>query len=110
LRARASDAFIATADLREGKRTVPAKPFLAARMGKIPNQVILRAKAVAKRGVSDCWQYSLDGETWVTIGTTTVANTSLLGATPLTAYMFRFQATIKQTTGAWSETITFTTA
>jgi hypothetical protein len=104
-----AEAFIAAAGLHEGKRTLPAKPFLAARMGKVPNQVILRAKAVAKRSVSYCWQYSLDGKTWLTIGTTTVANTSLLGTTPLTAYMFRFQSTIKQTTSAWSETITFTT-
>ena len=48
-------------------------------------------------------------QTWVTIGTTTVANTSLLGTTPLTTYLFRFQSTIKQTTSAWSQTITFTT-
>ena len=48
-------------------------------------------------------------KTWTTIGTTTEANTSLLGSTPLTTYMFRFQSTIKQTTSAWSATVTFTT-
>jgi hypothetical protein len=90
--------------------TRPSKPFLAASMGKIPNQIILRAKAVAKRGVSYCWQSSVDGgKTWQTIGTTTVANTSLLGATPQTTYLFRFEHTIKQTTSAPSQSISFTT-
>jgi hypothetical protein len=105
-----ADAFIAAAGLQQGKRTPFAKPFLAARMGKIPNQVILRAKAVANRSVSYCWQYSTDGgKTWLTIGTTTVAHTSLLNTTPLTTYLFRFQSTVKQVTSAWSQTITFTT-
>jgi hypothetical protein len=49
------------------------------------------------------------GTTWVTIGTTTEANTSLLGTTPLTTYLFRFQSTVKQTMSAWTQTITFTT-
>jgi hypothetical protein len=105
-----ADAYIAASGLHQGKVTPRQKAFLAASMGKIPNQIILRAKAVARRGVSYCWAYSLDGgKTWVIIGTTTEANTSLLGSTPLTAYMFRIQTTIKQTTSAWSQTITFTT-
>jgi hypothetical protein len=104
------DALIAASGLREGKVNRPPKAFLAASMGKIQNQIILRAKAVARRGVCYAWEYSLDGgKTWVTIGTTTEANTGLLNSTPLTAYMFRFQTTIKQTTSAWSQTITFTT-
>jgi hypothetical protein len=106
-----ADAMITAAGLRQGKRVSPAKAFLAASMGEIPNQVILRAKAVARRNVSYCWQFSLDGgKSWVTIGITTEANTSLLGTTPLTTYLFRFQTTIKQTTGAWSQTISFTTS
>jgi hypothetical protein len=106
-----ADAMITAATLRQGKVTRAQKPFLAAKMGKIPNQIVLRAKAVARRSVSYCWQFSLDGgKTWVTIGTTTEANTSLLNSTSLTAYMFRIQTTIKQTTSAWSETISFTTS
>ncbi len=105
-----AEAMITAATLHQGKVTRPQKPFLAAKMGKIPNQIVLRAKAVAKRSVSYCWQFSLNGgQSWVTIGTTTEANTSFLNSTPLTAYMFRIQTTIKQTTSAWSQTITFTT-
>jgi hypothetical protein len=105
-----ANAYITAAGLQEGKVNRPPKAFLAAKMGKIPNQIVLRAKAVAKRSVSYCWVYSLDGgKTWVTIGTTTEANTSLLNSTPMTTYMFRIQTTIKQTTSAWSQTITFTT-
>jgi hypothetical protein len=105
-----ANAYITASGLQEAKVTRPQKAFLAAKMGKIPNQIVLRAKAVAKRNVSYCWVYSLDGgKTWVTIGTTTEANTSLLNSTPMTTYMFRIQTTIKQTTSAWSQTITFTT-
>jgi hypothetical protein len=105
-----AQAMIAAATMHEGKVTRPQKPFLAAKMGKIPNQIVLRAKAVAKRAVSYCWQFSSDnGKTWTTIGTTTEANTSFLNSTPATAYMFRIQTTIKQTTSAWSQTISFTT-
>jgi len=103
-------AMIAASALHERKTSPHTKPFLSARMGPSPNQIILRAKAVARRGVCYSWQFSLDGgKTWLTIGTTTEANTSLLGSTPLTTYLFRFQSTIKQTTSAWSQTISFTT-
>jgi hypothetical protein len=104
-----AEAIIAAANLRERKKSAYTKPFLAARMGPEQNQIVLRAKAVARRGVSYCWQYSLNGTVWVTIGTSTVANTSFFGSTPLTAYLFRFQATIKQTASAWSQTVSFTT-
>jgi hypothetical protein len=104
-----AEAIIAASGLHERKKAAYTKPFLAARMGPEQNQIVLRAKAVAPRGVSYCWQFSLDGKVWVTIGTTTEAHTSFSGSTPLTAYVFRFQATIKQTASAWSQTITFTT-
>jgi hypothetical protein len=103
-------AMIAAANLHQMKVTSRSKPFLAATMGAAPNEIVLRAKAVAKRGVCYCWQSSVDGgKTWVTLGTTTVATTTMPGSTPLTAYLFRFQSTIKQTTSAWSATISFTT-
>ena len=105
-----TDAVLAAFGLPERKTSPRAKPFLSARMGPTQNEIILRAKAVARRGVSYGWQLSLDGgQAWVTIGTTTEAHTSLLGSTPLTTYLFRFQSTIKQTTSAWSQTIRFTT-
>jgi hypothetical protein len=104
-----ASALIAAADLRPAKTAERSKAFLAASMGDVPNQIILRAKAVAKRGVSYCWQFSLDGKVWTTIGITTEANTSLLGTTPLTTYLFRIQTTMKQTTSAWSQSISFTT-
>ena len=105
-----AEAMIAASCLRMGKATPRSKPFLSAKMGAAPHQIILRAKAVAKRAVSYLWQYSLDGgTTWVTIGTSTDASTIFLDATPKTAYLFRFQATIKQTTIAPSQSIPFTT-
>jgi hypothetical protein len=105
-----AEAMIAASCLRQGRATTRSKAFLAAKMGAAPHEVILRAKSLAKRGVSYLWQYSLDnGTTWVTIGTSTDASTIFAGATPKTAYLFRYQATIKQTTMAPSQSIPFTT-
>ncbi len=71
-----------------------------------PGEVIVRAKAV--KGASYEWQYSLDGgKTWIAMGTTTVANTTLLGMTVATTVMFRFRTTVKKTTSDWSPTISF---
>jgi hypothetical protein len=105
-----AEAMIVASCLRQGRTTPRSKPLLAAKLGAAPHQIVLRAKAVAKRGVAYLWQYSIDGgATWVNIGTSTEANTIFTGATPKTAYLFRYQATIKQTTSAPSQPISFTT-
>jgi len=82
------------------------KPPLQASMGPAPGEVIVRAKAVAKRAAYE-WQISSDGASWTTFATTTVADTSVPGLTPGTTYFFRFRATRKRTTGDWSQTIKF---
>lgn len=78
------------------------KPALEAVTGKTPNEVLVRAKAARKRAAYE-WQHSADGgETWTTIGTTTVAETSLAGLAVGTTHHFRFRTTIAKTTGPWS--------
>jgi hypothetical protein len=87
--------------------THPNKPPLQAKMGPTPGEVIVRAKAVAKRAAYE-WQVSSDGgKTWTTFATTTVADSSILNLTPGTTYSFRFRTTVKKTTSDWGQPISF---
>jgi hypothetical protein len=47
------------------------------------------------------------GKTWVSAGTTTVADTTVLGLTAGTMYLFRVQTTLARTTGDWSQQLAF---
>jgi hypothetical protein len=90
------------------KRVAPRnKPQLAVAMGATPGEGVLRAKAVG-RGAAYEWQYSSDGgKTWAAIGITTVANTTVMGLSAGTVYLFRFRTTRKKVTGDWSQTVSF---
>jgi hypothetical protein len=101
--------IIESAGFFQRKGTLPWKANLAALMAPVtPGEVLVRAKAVKGRASYE-WQYSTDlGKTWITMGTTTVANTSLPGMTGGAALMFRFRTTVSKTTSDWSPTITFT--
>lgn len=100
-------AIVESAGMSQKRVTLPSKPNLAAKMARVsPGEVLVRAKAV--KGASYEWQYSLDGgKTWIAMGTTTVANTSLLGMTVGTTCLFRFRTTVKKTTSDWSPTFSF---
>jgi hypothetical protein len=88
------------------KSSARPKPDLAAAMGKTPGQVIVRARAV--RGSAYEWQSSTDGgATWLSLGITTVANTSAAGLARGTTCLFRFRTTRGSVTGDWSPTISF---
>ena len=69
--------IIESAGFFQKKVTLPSKPYLEALMAPVtPGEVLVRARAVKRAGYE--WQYSLDGgKTWLTMGNTTVANTSL---------------------------------
>ena len=99
--------IIESAGMFQKQVTLPNKPNLAAKMAPVtPGEVLVRAKAV--KGASYEWQYSPDGgKTWIAMGTTTVANTSVLGMTAGTTLLFRFRTTVKKTTSDWSPTISF---
>jgi hypothetical protein len=83
------------------------KPALEALMGPSPGQVIVRAKAVGKRAAAYEWQVAVSGNAWSTIGTTTVAETSVPGLTAGTTYLFRLRTTVKNTTGDWSQSVSY---
>src|SRR6185312_11161264 len=100
--------IIESAGLFQKKATLPFKPELDARMAPVnPGEILVRARAVKRASYE--WQYSLDGgKTWLPMGTTTVANTSLLGMTAGANLMFRFRTTVKKTTSDWSAALSFT--
>lgn len=101
-------AIILSAGMSPKQFGVRAKLPLEALMGPAPAQVLLRAKAVAKGRVAYEWQSSADsGKTWVTTAITTDADTSIDGLPAGVVYMFRFRATVKKTTGAWSQAVSF---
>ncbi len=91
----------ATAGMYLKGSSARSKPDLAASMGKAPGQVVVRARAL--KGAAYEWQMSTDGGvTWVSLGITTVANTSVLGLARGTACLFRFRTTRGKVTGDWS--------
>jgi hypothetical protein len=98
-------AIIESAGMSPKRYTRPDKPDLAAVMGPVPGQAVVRAKAVG-RGAAYEWQSSADGgKTWVAMGLTTVARTSLPGLVQGTTYLFRFRATFRNVTRDWSQSV-----
>ena len=99
--------IIESAGFFQKKVTLPSKPNLKAYKAPVtPGEVLVRAKAV--KGACYEWQYSLDnGKTWLPMGTTTEANTSVLGMTQGSTVLFRFRTTVKKTTSDWSSAISF---
>jgi hypothetical protein len=82
------------------------KPDLAAVLGPTPGEVLVSARA--RRGSAYEWQYSIDGgATWIAMGFTTVANSSVTGLARGTTCLFRFRRTRVKTTGDWSQIISF---
>jgi hypothetical protein len=82
------------------------KPELSAVMGKIPLQVVLRAKAAKGKAAYE-WAYSADsGKTWTAIPVTTSADTTVDGLAVGTSYQFRFRSTVKRVTSDWSQVVT----
>ncbi|MFO0757510.1 MAG: fibronectin type III domain-containing protein [Byssovorax sp.] len=102
-----AEAIIESAGMSLKKHTSHVRPDLEAHLGKIPGEVILRAKSAGQIAAYE-WQISGDGgATWTPLGTTTVANTKAEGLTVGTTYLFRLRVTIKKTTGDWWQPISF---
>jgi hypothetical protein len=88
------------------KYTTRSTPNLRARTTVTPGEVLVRAKAI--RGAAYEWQMSSDGgKTWVSMGTTTVSDTSTTGLTVGGSYVFRFRTTVKRATSDWSPPLPF---
>jgi hypothetical protein len=99
-----AEAIIESAGMNARKRPSRSKADLAASMGPVPGQVILRAKAGKNTAYE--WQLSSDGgKTWVTIALTNGAKTAVPGLTAGTTYQFRCRRTVRDTTSDWSQVV-----
>ena len=97
-------AVIESAGMSAKQFSNPKKPPLQATMGPAPGQVVVRARAAGKGSVAYEWQFSADGgQTWIAIGLTNGANTSVSGLTVGKTYLFRFRTTMKNVTSDWSQ-------
>jgi hypothetical protein len=98
-------AIIESAGMVQRSAAKHDKPILAALMSPEQGQALVRAKAVG-RGAWYAWQYSLDGgKTWVDVGTTHVAHTTVSGLTVGTTVLFRFRSSLKSVTSPWSDPV-----
>jgi hypothetical protein len=62
--------------------------------------------STAKRSKIYGWQYSLDGgKTWVSVASTSVANTVIGGLPPQSSVAFRVMVTTTKVVGEWSQSI-----
>ena len=103
----AAMAIILSAGMSPQQFGLRTKLPIQALMGPVPGRVILRAKAVGRR-VAYEWEMSSDsGKSWVSLGVTTDANTSVDGLINGTIYMFRVRTTVKKTTSGWTQPVSF---
>jgi hypothetical protein len=104
-------ALAAAAGMKIAGSPARNKPALQANRGSLSGNVVLIANALLLAGKGKGrrlfnWQYSADGgKTWVAVPSTTDADTSISGLTPLTAYLFRVSVGMGKTEGAWSQAV-----
>jgi hypothetical protein len=100
LTAEQAAALAAAAGMKIAETPARNKPALQANRGSL----LLAGKGRGGRLFN--WQYSADGgKTWVAAPSTTDADTSISGLTPLTAYLFRVSVGMGKTEGAWSQAV-----
>ena len=101
-------AIILSAGLSPKQFGLRTKLPIDAVVGPIPGRAILRAKASKAKRVAYEWEMSSDsGKTWTAIGITTDADTTVDDLVAGSVYMFRVRTTVKKTTGAWTQPVTF---
>ena len=87
------------------KKSNPAKPPLAAKTPSV-GTVHLSAKAVVGAGSNE-WAYSTDGgKTWISLPSSTKANTTFTGLQSATTVTFRHRPVTKAGPQDWSQPIT----
>jgi hypothetical protein len=100
--------IIESAGLKAKRYTKPQKQTLRAFLGPVPGVITLKAKAAGSRAAYE-WRYSTDGGlTWVTMAITTSADTTLVGVTAGTTYLFQVRSTRKDVVSDWSGTVSLT--
>jgi hypothetical protein len=75
--------------------------------GVLEGEALIQAKAVGKSAAYE-WQHSLDGgKSWLSLPTTTVADTRVSGLVLGTLYLFRFRTIRGRKAGEWSQSVAY---
>jgi hypothetical protein len=105
-------AIVEAAAMTIAKPPSYVKPVIQAKQGAqsgvvtvVANETVLVGKGVKKKSTFN-WQFSPDGgKTWNSVPSTPLADTTISGLTPLTAYSFRVSVTVSRVTGEWSQAV-----
>jgi len=100
-------AIIQSAGMAVKKITPRPRRVFAAFAGAVPGTVKIVAPSAGHRASYD-WQYAMDGATWVGLGTTLQASTTMTDQSAGTVLHLRYRAVTRTGQAAWSAAITFT--
>ena len=95
---------VLSSGMKVGKKAARSKPPVQVRLGKLPGQVLLIAKALLGK-VSYRWQRSTDGETWTDAADTFHTTAVVEGLTRATVHYFRMRTMTTAGLSAWSPVI-----
>ena len=105
----AAPAIIANAGMYLKNATGPVKSRFVVKEGKVSGTARLIARAEARKASYD-WQVSQDGETWVSLASTTQSHQEVTGLVPGREYFFRYRPLTRGGTGDWSQSVSLLVA
>jgi hypothetical protein len=97
-------AIIANAGMSVKNATGPVKSGFVVKQGSVSGTARMIARAEGTRASYE-WQYSQDGETWLSLESTVQASQDVTGLVPGTIYFFRYRSLTKDGTGDWSQVV-----
>jgi hypothetical protein len=97
-------AIIENAGMSLKNATGPVKSGFVVKQGKVSGTARLIARAETTRASYE-WQYSLDGELWVSLESTMQASQDVPALVPGKMYFFRYRSLTKAGTGDWSQVV-----
>ena len=100
-------AIIQSAGMAVKRKTPPPPRVFAALAGAVPGTVKIVAPSAGHRASYD-WQFATDGATWVGLGSTLQASTTMTDQSAGTVLHLRYRAVTRRGQAAWSAPITFT--
>ena len=84
----------------------PSKATFVVKPGRTADSAHAYARAAPTRASYD-WQWSTDGERWVSIPSTVRADAELRGLEAATLYWFRYRSVTKAGISDWSDAVTY---
>ncbi len=99
-------AIIENAGMSVKNATGPVKSGFVVKQGKVSGTARMIARAEGTRA-SYAWQYSPDGETWLSRESTMQASQDVPGLVPGKVYFFRYRSLTKDGKGDWAQIVVF---